>query len=248
MRTKTVAFFACLALATSVASGGPPLVCHPYVTADAPPPPPNPWLDPQGNLVDSFEDEVLRSLGDERETLLRADMVQRVLIKLGNEPGVGRFVQALERRMIEVKKAVHASPKDESLKRAVAERRFDFALASVTAQFVGGSESASAPRLLEKAVKDLPGDPAAQLALARALTPLMRTGSHAEHARAFIAAYDLTRALPDGVAKQRLDRVLAWDLAHLEAYLLDKELEEAGVKPSEETRLEALRRHAAKGA
>jgi hypothetical protein len=215
------------------AVAGPPLVCHPWVTAKAPPAPAPTWVDAGGKLLPTWQEAALRALDGETETLLRMDTVQRVLAT-ENVDREG-FVKALARR------ADEAQPLGE---RAAAARRFDAALAAETLKHYTGGEEGSA-RALAKAVRALDDDPAAWLALARAATPLMRTATSAEHARAFVKAYDLAHAMPESVAKERLLAVLAWDLEHLEAYLLDDEIKAASATPDAEARLAALRRHAA---
>jgi hypothetical protein len=247
MRARSVVTAVLLAVPIGPAAlGGPPLVCHPYVTSDAPAPPPAAWLDANGKLLPAFADELVRALDLEDETLVRMHWVQQVFLGDAERDEVARFLDALARRAEEASKLAEADPGNKALRRLAAARRLDDAIARETRRYTGGGgEGEPAGQSLRKAVGALEHDAAAWLCLARAVTPLMRTGSHAEHARAFVKAYDLAHAMPAGPARERLDKELAYELEHLEAYLLDRDLEERERKPSPEARLELLREYAA---
>jgi len=217
----------------ATAAAGPPLVCHPWVPEGAPKTP-LVAVDMDGKLMPGFERELFDALDREPETLVRLQMTQRVLLAEQKSPDtIPSLLAALKERYDSA-----VDPK------ARAERRLDWAVAAESARFVGDERGKGAMDEVVAAAKDLRTDAAAWLAVARTKTPLMNSGTDAEHARAFLRAYDMTAALPDGKAKLRLEAVLAWDLDHLEAYLLDGGITEAGETPSPKTRLAALRRHA----
>ncbi len=86
---------------------------------------------------------------------------------------------------------------------------FDLEIARHTSAYVAGGSGAAAGHGGSRPAGGGDGD-------ARAVTPLMRTGSPAEHARAFVAAWDL--AQEQGL--ERVRAVLEWDLGRMEAHLL----------------------------
>lgn len=210
--------------AASTALAGPPLACHPWILGDGDAPAWT-WVDHEA-MPSDWLDRAVAALDAEPETLIRLHGIQRVLIAAPTRVEVDAFLAALQLR------AEREGPGREA-------RRFDHEIARHTAAFAAGGEGEQPdPGELVRIVRALGDDAAAWLALARAVTPLMRVGSAQEHARAFVAAWDLARAEP-------VRKVLEWDLDRLEAYLLDADLQARGFVPSRDTRLAELRRLAA---
>ncbi len=243
---RTLARAIAVAVLAVPALAGPPLVCHPWIANDATPPAGRTWLGPDGAVAG--DPDIVKALDLASETLVRMDIVQRVLAARGAK--ASGFVDALAERVKRLEDATRGEAAPSDARRTLARARFDHALASATAHYLGGErasaeeEGASVARL-KTAADALEADAAARLAVARATTPLMRTGTREEHARAFVAAFDLASTMPEGEARSRLRAVLAWDLEHLEAYLLDGEIRGSGATPSAETRLARLRSIAA---
>lgn len=169
---------------------------------------------------------VVRALDTEEETLVRMAILQR----MARSPERALLVDRLSR-----------VPKAEDERRAAA-RRFDRAFFAECCRYAGGEEAGTPGDALREAVRQLPGDGAAALGLARAITPLMRTGTLAEHADAFVTAWDAAEKMAPGPARERLRAVLDRDLASLESYLVDGNLKQAGVECSAVARMDALRR------
>ncbi|KAF0240276.1 MAG: hypothetical protein FD180_4998 [Planctomycetota bacterium] len=237
---------ALLSILASSALAGPPLVCHPWIPEDAPRPPSMSWLDDGAAIPEDWEAEAVRALDAAAETLVRMDIVQRALIRLSDSAGKGRFLAALDDRVRRAEEAARGAAADRAAAARLDRCRFDHSLAVATARYLGGErasrqdEAASVARLKACAAA-LGDDPAALLAVARATTPLMRTGTREEHAQAFVRAYDLAAGMPEGEGRKRMQSVLAWDLERLEAYLLDAEIQKTGAKPGSESRLATLR-------
>ncbi len=215
-----------LAVATVPAWAGPPMVCYPFEPEGAPMP----------RIVDLFGDQapvgadrvlaVLRALDQETDTLVRMAILQRM---------------AVSRERALLAERLRYDAKSATADRA-AVRSFDQAFFAECCRYAGGDDSGPPAVALTEAVRGLPEDAAAWLGLARAVTPLMRTGTLAEHAEAFLRAWESAEAMPACASRGRLRAVLARDLTTLESYLLDRDLEARGIERTPALRLDTLRR------
>lgn len=216
-----------LGVATA-ALAGPPLICHSYLhgtdgsRADLERGSRGWKADPEG---------FLGFLDGEKETLVRMEAIRLAAIAGLEEKALGlRIMSALQTRAEKT-----GSPGAE----------FDARFHRVTATQDCESAGAGIPELKE-CVESLRDDPAAWLAMARACSPLMRSGTLQEHARAFVRAWDLTESMKDGAPKSRLQAALGYDLKTLESYLVDKLLEKKEGSVTQDERLAELRRLAGK--
>lgn len=208
---------ALLALAVA-AWAGPPLLCFPYEVDN------RPVLDPR-TPHDKVVTELVSLLDQEPETLVRMENIRRAAMSLNGDRDLGQAALAALRKRVETKAA--ALPET-----------FDLAFAAETFGQATGDASKTT-EALAAAVAKLPSDPAAWLGLACANTPLMRRGTLADHAAAFLKAWDGASALPEGPIRERLTRTLRHQLDTLEAYLVKE-------AASREERLAELRKLAAK--
>ncbi len=234
----------CVALAlllwSASAWAGPPLVCHPWEDPQRPSATVSAWIAAAGGDTDPTTERLMATLEGESETLVRMALLQALALRTGDPGRTRAILDALAERERQGQSALAAEPGHAGAARA-ARVRFDRAFAEETWAYTGTGMGKSRPRALEEAVLALGDDPAAWLALARAATPLMRTGTLEEHARAFVNAWDLTAAMPEGAARRRMRWVLDWDLDHLEAHLLDREAPASGRAPDAAWRLSVLR-------
>ncbi|GEM_PF-3888450 len=238
---KKVAALLALSLALPVLAG-PPLLCHPYgpVLKEA--------LPPQ-------IDGILARLMAEPETLVRLEILRNVVNNGDCKGGTRRAVLGMLEKVSSKASEKHRNfdvanggkvPPDTAEKiRAellVARHRAAFEVLAAKVIFRGNDPEKQVLNELRKSVvEDVSSDPAAWYLLARAVTPLMRTGTLEEHAQAFVKAHELTQALPEGDVRAHLEMALAQDLEVLERHVVDGRLKEPKRAPSSAERLAILK-------